>query len=368
MILADLGADVLKIEPPETGEPVRSIPPKLNREGAFFLALNRNKRSMTLNLKSSRGKDIFLRLASSFDVVLESFRAGTAERLGVHYEAVKKANPSIVYCSLSGYGQNGPYSRRSSHDINYLALSGILSITGLKNSGPVLPGIQLADVSGALYAVVGILASLLHRNAGGAGQHVDVSMLDGCVSLVGLHMMKYFVDGILPGRETMLTNGVLPCYRVYKTRDERWMALGALEPKFWERFCRLANREDLIDRQFPPDEERDEVIGAVESIFLERTRKEWMELFSREDVCCEPVKNFPEALEDPQISSRGMILSSVHPTEGALRQVGFPVKFSTTPCTLRRHVPSLGEHTEEVLLSLGSSEKEIEKLSADGVV
>ena len=369
MILGDLGAEVLKVEPPCVGEPLRSIPPMVNREGAYFLSLNRNKRSMTLNLKSREGKDIFMKLVERHDVLLESFRAGTTARLGIDYESVKVVNPGLVYCSLTGYGQNGPYADRSSHDIDFQALSGILSITGPKRGDPVLPGIQLADVSGSLFAVVGILSALMARASGGLGRHVDISMLDGSLALIGLHMMKYFVDGIIPGPESMLTNGVLPCYRIYRTKDGGWMALGALEPKFWQRFCTIVGREDLIERQYDMEgERRDETVREVGEIFLRRTRDEWVEMLRDRDICCEPVKNFREALEDPHILSRDMILESRHPTEGEIRQIGFPIKMTGSPCLMRRHAPSLGEHNMEVLESLGYGNEEMDRMKGEGII
>lgn len=250
LLLADLGMEVLKVEEPGQGDYIRKIGPIRRKESAYFLAVNRNKKSMTLDLKMEESKEIFYRLTQSYDIVLESFRPGVMDRLGIGYEELKKRNPHVILCSLSGYGQSGPYRERSGHDINYIGLGGILEITGQRNGPPIIPGVQIADIGGGMMAAIAILAAVIHREKTGEGQFLDISMLDGIISWLSVLAGKYFVDENLPQRGNMRITGRYACYQVYQTKDGRYMSLGALEEKFWKNFCEALGREDLIPKQF----------------------------------------------------------------------------------------------------------------------
>ncbi|MFQ6057474.1 MAG: CaiB/BaiF CoA transferase family protein [Anaerolineae bacterium] len=362
LLLADLGAQVIKVEDPAGGDYLRWMEPFINGESAPFLALNRNKKSLALNLKSERGREIFLRLAEKADVVLEGFRPGTVERLGAGYETVRAVNPSIVYCSLTGYGQDGPYRQRAGHDVNYLALAGVLGLTGPKDGPPVIPAVQIADLSGGMYAALGILAALWARERTGQGQYVDVAMLDGVISWLVLLAAQHFA-GFMPGRGDWLLSGGVPCYNVYQTRDGSYMALGALEPKFWAAFCQGVGREDLIPRQFDA-----QATAEMQAIFRGRTREAWVAFAQEVDCCLEPVLGLDEVFAHPQVAQREMRVQVEHPRLGRMAQLGLPLKFSATPGSIRSPAPRLGEHTAEILESLGYEQGEIQALREAGVV
>ena len=360
LLLADLGMEVLKIEDLEMGDYMRKMGPIREQDSVYFLAVNRNKKSMTLNLKTEEGKQIFFTLIATYDVILESFRPGVMDRLGIGYEELKKRNPRIILCSLSGYGQDGPYHERSGHDINYMGLGGALDLIGEKDEPPVIPGVQMADLgAGGMMSAIAILAAIIHREKTGEGQHLDVSMLDGVISWLSIHAGKYFMDGDLPKRGEMLLTGRFACYHVYETKDGRYMSLGALEPKFWRNFCETVARRDLIHKQYAEGEERDRLIGEVQNIFQTKTQKEWVEIFKNADACCEPILNLEEVFHHPHVLHRQMVKEIEHPLEGKLRSVGNPIKSSRYPFEIRIPPPKYGEHTIEVLKSVGYSEEEI---------
>ncbi len=299
LLLADLGAEVLKVEDTGMGDYVRWSIPRYegvaeSASSAMFLALNRNKRSIRVDLKQPEGRDVLLRLARSHDVLLESFRPGVLDRLGVGYERLREANPGLVYCAISGYGQDGPNRDRSGHDINYLGLVGLLALSGDGGGPPVQSAGQIADIGGgALMAAVGILAALRERERSGEGQLVDVSMADGSLSWLALVAARHFAQDARPRRGDLELAGSLICYRPYRCADG-WVTLGALEPKFWQGFCRGVGREDLIERQFErPGTAAHE---AVEAIFAARTREQWRAFASEHDCCLEPVLELEEAL------------------------------------------------------------------------
>ena len=369
LLLADYGADVLKIEDTDRGDYGRWHLPRVRTQSAYFLGLNRNKKSMKLNLKTEEGKAIFMQLAQKNDVILEGFRPGVTERLGIGYDAVQKVNPEIIYCSISGFGQDGPYRDKVGHDINYIGIGGILGITGQMGGPPVIPASQIADIgAGGMMATVGILMALIHRRKTGKGQYIDISMLDGVVSWLSLFASKFFADGEIPGRGGMMLNGKFPCYRVYRTKDDEYITIGALEEKFWKNLCRALEREDLIPHQHATGSQGDEVVAQLEKIFLTKTRDEWTEYLEGFEICHGPVNDFQETFSDPQVLHRGMILEVDHPTEGRIKQVGFPIKFSETPGRVRLQSPGYGEHTKEVLQELGYSEGNIETLERSGVI
>jgi crotonobetainyl-CoA:carnitine CoA-transferase CaiB-like acyl-CoA transferase len=369
MLLADLGADVLKIEDPQVGDYMRCWGPLVKKYSAFFLMLNRNKRSMKLNLKRASGREIFLRLVRVYDVVIEGFRPGVMQKLGVGYETLKQQNPAIIYCAITGYGHTGPYRDKAGHDLNYLSIAGVLSTTGIKGGAPVIPGVQIADIGGgAMLAALAILAACMARQQTGKGQFVDVSMLDGSFAWLPLAVGNLMAEGEDPRPGESFLTGRYACYRIYETKDGHYMALAALEPKFWEAFCRSVKREDLIEHHFSEGEKQDEVIAEITAIFKKQTRQEWIRFLKDHDYCCEPVNSVSQALSDPQVLARDMILETDHPTEGKIKQIGVPVKFSETPGEIRLPPPDHGEHTAEILRGLGYDNGQIEKMEEEGII
>ncbi len=309
-------------------------------QSAMFLSLNRNKRSIRVNLKEEGGRDVLLRLAREYDVLLESFRPGVLDRLGVGYDRLREENPGLVYCAISGYGQDGPYTARSGHDMNYLGLIGLLGLTGERDGPPIQSGGQIADLGGgALMAAFGILAALRERDRSGEGQFVDVSMADGALSWLAMVAGRYFADDVVPKRGDLELAGRLVCYRPYAAKDG-WVTLGALEPKFWQAWCRGVGREDLIEKQF--EAPGSETHAEVERIFLERTRDEWQAFASEHDCCLEPVLDLDEALDSELVRAREMVVELDQPGAGKVKQLGVPVKLSRTPGGARAPGPVAG--------------------------
>jgi len=393
LLLADFGADVLKVEDTGMGDYIRWSPPYVegaedSAKSARFLSLNRNKRSIRLDLKHERGREALLALVREHDVVLESFRPGVLERLGVGYERMREVNPGIVYCAISGYGQTGPRREAAGHDMNYLGLVGLLGLTGERDGGvgggPIQAAGQIADVGGgALMAAFGILAALHERDGvparpagsgsdgrpaqpgSGQGQIVDVSMADGALSWLVLVAAGHFADGVVPHRGDLPLAGSLICYRPYECADG-WVTLGALEPKFWQAWCRGVGREDLIDKQF--ERPGSEAHAQVQEIFKTRARAEW-EAFAREHDCClEPVLDLDEALDSELVRAREMVVEIDQPgVAGGVRQLGIPVKLTRTPGThARLPGPALGEHTEAAMREAGYSAEQVAELLASG--
>jgi crotonobetainyl-CoA:carnitine CoA-transferase CaiB-like acyl-CoA transferase len=371
LLLADFGADVLKVEDTGMGDYVRWAPPyhegaEDSAKSALFLALNRNKRSIRINLKEERGREVLLRLVKEYDVVLESFRPGVLDRLGVGYERLREENPRVIYCAITGYGQDGPYRDRSGHDMNYLGLIGLLGLTGERGGPPIQSAGQIADLGGgALMAAFGVLAALHERERSGEGQFVDVSMADGALSWLGMVAGRYLADGEVPKRGELELAGRFVCYRPYACKDG-WVTLGALEPKFFQAWCRGVGREDLIEKQFEPP--GSEAHAEIERIFLERTREEWREFASHNDCCLEPVLELDEALDSELVRAREMVVELDQPGTDGVKQLGVPVKMSRTPGGLHAPGPGLGEHTREVLAAAGYSEQEIAELEEAGAV
>jgi crotonobetainyl-CoA:carnitine CoA-transferase CaiB-like acyl-CoA transferase len=372
LLLADLGADVLKVEDTGMGDYVRWSPPYYegaedSAKSAVYLSLNRGKRSIRIDLKTGSGREVLLRLARHYDVLLESFRPGVLDRLGVGYERLRAENPGLVYCAISGYGQNGPNRDRSGHDMNYLGLNGLLGLTGEVGGPPVQSAGQIADLGGGgLMAAFTILAALRERDRSGEGQFVDVSMTDGSLSWLALVAAEFFASGVVPERGKLNLSGGLICYRPYACKDG-YVSCGALEPKFWRAWCEGVGREDLIERQFdPPGSDAHREVVAV---FAARTREEWRRFASEHDCCLEPVLDLDEALESELVREREMVIELDQPgASEPVRLLGFPVKLSRTPGGPQGPGPALGEHTDAVLEAAGYAPGEISKLKEEGAV
>lgn len=368
-IMADMGAEVIKIEEPGKGDYNRTFPPLANKESGSFLLLNRNKKSVTLNLKSERGKEIFRRLVKDADIVVEGFRPGVMIRLGVDYEQLRKLNPRLIYCAISGFGQDGPYRLKSGHDLNYLALGGALQLFGKKDDGPIVPGLSIADVGGgSQMALAGILAAVISRVKTGEGQFIDISMTDGVISWLPYHGAEYLFGGIEPRGGERPFIGQAPCYNVYACADGRHVALGIIEPHFWERFCDAVGIEGLHENQWPVGEEADAQFATLRQLFLTRSRDEWVEALADIDIPFSAVLDMQEAFRDPQNVHRRMLLDVEHPVEGRVPQLGFPVKLSGTPCEIRMPPPLLGEHSRSELAAVGYSDAEIDSFFEQKII
>jgi crotonobetainyl-CoA:carnitine CoA-transferase CaiB-like acyl-CoA transferase len=363
-MLADLGAEVIKVEEPVVGDPTRRTPPMLVNQSAPFSQVNRNKKSIAIDLKKLEGRDIFLKLASTADCVLEQFRPGVMDRLGINYAVVAERNPRIVYCSLTGFGQDGPHRDRSGHDLNYLALSGVLGLTTDSAGRPVIPGIQVADLAGGMIAGFAILAALLARERTGRGQYVDVSMFDVMLSMLPIPAAHQLAGAAIPVGGKYVLSGAYPFYNVYETSDGKFMTLGALEPKFWANFCRAVGRDDLASHQFDSGERRASLFDQIRAIFRSKSQSDWVDLLQDADCCCEPVLSLAEAFEHAQTVARQMIRQSSSITD----QLGFSFRLSETPPQEKSPAPALGEHTEELLAEIQITEDERRRLRAAGVV
>jgi alpha-methylacyl-CoA racemase len=372
LLLADFGAEVLKVEDTGMGDYVRWAPPYYGEEehadlgtrSALYLALNRNKRSIRLDLKQERGREALLKLVAGYDVVLESYRPGVLDRLGVGFERMREVNPALVYCAITGYGQDGPNTGRAGHDMNYLGLTGLLGLTGEPGGRPIQAAGQIADVGGgALMAAFGVMAALHESRRSGEGQLVDVSMTDGSLSWLAMVAGAYLCDGRVPKRgEEQLTGGFV-CYYPYEAADG-WVTCGALEPKFWAAFCNGVGRPDLIEVQFAKPGSED--WREVAEIFRGRTRDEWRAFNDEHDAMIEPVLELDEALDSELVRAREMVVELEQPHLGTVRQLGIPIKLDRTPGALHTPAPALGEHTEEVLRDAGYSEEEIAELLESG--
>jgi alpha-methylacyl-CoA racemase len=372
LLLADLGADVVKVEDTGMGDYVRWAPPyhgseehqALGTRSALYLALNRGKRSIRLDLKTDGGRDALLRLASDYDVVLESFRPGVLDKLGCGYDALREANPRIVYCAITGYGQTGPNAGRAGHDMNYLGLNGLLGLTGEPEGRPIQSAGQIADLGGgALMAAFGVLAALRERERSGEGQLVDVSMTDGSLSWLCMVAAQYLCDGAVPRRGRGSLNGGIACYLPYEAADG-WVTCGALEPKFWRNFCEGVGRPDLIDKQFAAPDSEDG--RAIAEVFKQRTRDQWLAFNEEHDAMIEPILDLGEALDSELVRERGMVVEMEQPELGSVRLLGLPIKLSRTPGDPTRAAPALGEHTADVLREAGFGEDEIASLIDSG--
>jgi alpha-methylacyl-CoA racemase len=372
-LLSDFGADVIKVEDTGAGDYMRWTSPRYegvaeSAGGALFLALNRGKRSIRIDLKSERGAEVLLALVRSADVLLESFRPGVLDRLGVGYERLRQVNPGLVYCSITGYGQDGPYRDRAGHDVNYLALGGMLGLTGQSDGPPIQAAGQVADIGGgALMGAVGILIALRERDRSGEGQFVDCSMFDGALSWLGLVAAELLATGRTPARGELPLAGRFNCYRPYECADG-WVALGALEPKFWKAWCDGVDRADLLGSAFDPPGSASH--QTVCEIFRSRTREQWIRFSGVHDCCLEPVLDLDEALASELVRAREMVVTLAQPgSERPVQLLGLPIKLGRTPGDpTRAPGPALGEHTDELLAAAGFDAAEIERLHEQGAV
>ena len=358
MILAGLGADVVKVEDLDGGDYLRWMAPAQDGTSVLFTALNRSKRSLRLDLKSPRGRALFLQLVERADVVLESFRPGVLDRLGLGVTELLARNPRLVVCSISGFGQDGPDHQLAGHDLNYLARAGVLGITGGPDGRPVIPGVQVGDIGGgSLGAVAAILAGLRLRDRTGQGCHCDVSMVDGLLSWMSPHIAAVLA-GAPSGPAAMPLNGAQPCYRVYRCADG-WMSVAALEPKFWARLCELLGVPELTGSGFAEGAEADAVTARLETVFLTGTRAHWRDHFHGQDVCCEPVLDVAQVVDDPQVRHRADVVDG--------ESTWFPFHVGARGHAPDGAVPGYGEHSRDLLAELGVDDQGFDELVADRV-
>ena len=373
MFLADMGADVLKIEtPPDEPEDATA------RRRAAFAYVNRNKRSLALNMKAPEGQAIFKKLAAAADVIVEGFRPGVMKRLGGDYETLSAANPRLVYCSLSGFGHNGPYRDYPAHDGNYLSLAGVLNLIGEPDRKPIFPLNLVADYGGAsMHGALGIMMALFARERTGRGQHVDVSYLDTSLALLAAtpNMRFFWSDGMAPKRGEGFLGGSYPYYAVYETKDRKYLTIGCTEPWLWENFCKAINRPDFVKFARRPDQfvraanaEEVKCREEIEALIRTRTRDEWYDFLVKADVCVGKVYEPEEVVADPQVQARDMVVEMRHPVHGTVTQFGQPIKLSETPGTIRSVAPFSGEHTDQVLGELGLREADIRSLREKKIV
>ena len=370
MILGDMGAEVIKVEDVEdrggVGRDMLTPPSPSHETEDRALAYNhlaRNKKSIALDLRSEEAREVFYKLANDVDVIIESFRPGVVSRLGVDYETISKFNPRVIYCSLSGYGQDSPYRESPGHEPDYCSLSGASSLTGDDDGNPVIIGANLADVGGALHAAIAILCALRAQDKNGTGQFIDLAISDCMLSFTGVNLGLYLRDGFVPLR------GWQPPYRhTWKTKDDRYITITNPEAHLWKRFCQAIGKEDLIPHHRPKGEKRMEVNSAIAEVMRSRTRDEWINILRQAGVSAAPVLEVNELASEPQFTHRQMIMQLDHPTQGKVKQVGIPIKFSQTPAKFRSFAPTLGENTREIMLSLGYNVEQFDRMKASGII
>ena len=382
MILSDLGAEVIRVEDPKYpyGNPPPFFQKGRYRDSAFNSIIMRNKKSISLNLKKEKALEIFYNLVKQTDVIVETFRPKITNKLKIDYDTISSINSSIIYCSLTGYGQNGPYEQIAGHDLNYVGICGMLDLNKERQifeqeeqeRKPIVPGVQSADIGGALVSTIGILAALIERdkNPERKGQYLDISMTDSVFSFMPMvaafHFSKDLNDGTTNPKNPL--HGDFPFYSVYKTKDNKFLSVGIVEVNFWRELCKGLGREDLILKQTAQNKEKEELFLDLQKEFLKKTQKEWIDRFINLDACVMPVNTFAEACEDPQIKAREMVVKQPHPIFGEIQNIASPIKMSRTPPIIRSLAPKLGQHTIETLKWLDYSDDDIRNLKKEGVI
>lgn len=368
MMMGDYGAEVLKVEDTAAGDPTRAMGEMVEGMGGFFRQVNRNKKSLSVNLKAEQGRKILRRLAERSDVLVEGFRPGVMERLGLDYSTLSVLNPRLIYASISGYGQSGAYRERAGHDLNYTALAGLLDLSAAPGEAPVMPAVQIADIAaGSLSALSGICMALYARGVSGRGRYVDISMTRGLLPWLVYAAAGLAVEGDLPRRGSGHITGAFACYNIYETADGKYMSLGALEPNFWRNFCLAVERPGWVELQFDSGG-RESLIGEVGALFREKAQAQWIELFTQHDACCEPVLDLEAAAAHPLAREEGFWIEVSRPGGASQKQPGFPLLFSGSAGEVRLPPPRLGEHTLETLEALGYTGAEIETMLQQGIV
>lgn len=372
VMLADMGAHVLKVEQPGRGDDTRGWgPPFVKGESAYFLSVNRNKKSVTVNLKEKEGKEIFYKLSKTADVIVENFRPGTAEKLGISYEDIKPLNEKIVYCSISGFGQSGPYKHRPGYDLILQGMGGLMTMTGEEDRPPVKIGVAITDIAAGMFAAYGILAALYTREKTGRGQYVDVSMLDCQVSWLTYQAGNFFATGVSPKRLGSAHPTIVP-YQAFET-SSGYINVAVGSEKLWQNFCSAINHEELVrNPKYKTNrdrvEHRDELISALSKIFSENPADVWLDALEKKGVPAGPIYTFDQIFSDPQVLHRGMLVEMDHASAGKIKQTGVPVKLSETPGSIESPPPLLGEHTGEILQRIGYSDDDIMALKEKGVI
>jgi len=373
MILGDLGAEVIKVEP-LAGDESRSWPPILEKgESGYFMILNRNKKSITLNLKDQRAKEIVYKLAPKVDVIIENFTPGVIERLGIDYKTLSQDHPGLIYCSISGFGQYGPYRDKKAYDPIIQGMTGLMSITGERGRSPVKVGIPITDLVAAIYAVTAIQAAYIHKSKNGKGQYIDIALYDSMLSLLTIMSMEYFTAGKAPERWGLDHIHRVPA-RAFEARDGQYIQVAATNEVMYPKFCKLLGVEELInDPRFDTNakrvENRDEIMPIFENKMRKKTRDEWLRIFEKANLPCGPILALNEVFSDINVKEREMLFTLEHPVEGEVKQLGFPYKLSDTPAKVKLRPPSLGEHNEEVLKGwLNYSNQDIARFKAEKVI
>ncbi len=368
-LLGDYGAEIIKVED-INGERARNTYPYIDNQGARFYALNRNKKSIQLDLRKPEGREVLKKLTAISDVIVDGFRPGVLDRLGLSYEVLKGVNERIIYCSINAYGSTGPLKDVPAHDVNILSLAGITGLTGTKEGKPALSTLQLGGTAGgSLFAALAILMALNCRHKTGKGQFCDISMMDGLISLLAYTLSEWSGTGLLPEMGNGLLTGGYAYFNVYETKDNKYLSVGLAEDKFWEEFCKRIGKPDYIGFQRVPDMQ-EKLIAGVAEIIKEKTQEEWVDLFSDINICIAPVLALDEMCEHPQVVDRGMIIKKQDFRGSGKEMVfaGLPVKFSENPGELKFNFPEAGEHTEELLTAVGYNQDDIKKLKNDKVI
>ena len=373
LMLGDYGADVIKIELPGSGDDTRTWgPPFIGEESAYFLSINRNKRSLTLNFREPKAVEVFLKLAGESDVVVENFTPGVMARLGIDYETVKAINPRIVFCSISGFGQTGPYKARPAYDQIMQGISGLMSITGDPAGEPEKIGIAVTDIGAGMWAAFSVLAALRHRYETGEGQYIDIAMLDAQVAWLTYQAAFYFANNTPPQRLGKAHPTLVP-YQGFMAQDGKYFNVAVGSERLWDRFCQGIGRQDLKDDpEYATNGDRvrnrAKIVPLLQEFFLTRSSTEWVTDLQAVSVPAGPINDLADVFADPQVIHREMFLEMPHPTLGSIKQTGLPLKFSVTPGGLDRHPPLLGEHNREILAGLGYSDADIEEMAAGAVI